>query len=136
MSDKLVIEFYESFSLDPVATILSTYGGDNPISAAFTLRDFLGQVQELEDPRFGDAGVLAARFIVWHSTHSAGTQGLEGYDAALIHKEADYGYQLARVFAGPDGASVEIVQDQYTTPEEWESAKIVLGSLRPSSISR
>ena len=132
MSDKLVVEFYDQFLPTPVATVLSLHGGDNPASAALTLCDFLGQIQKLEKPRFEDAGVLAARFIIWHSTHVGGKRGLEVYDAALIHQATDYGYQLARVYATEDRPSVEIVQDRYTTTEEWESAEIYLKALNLS----
>jgi hypothetical protein len=108
---------------------LTLHGGDNPTSAALTLCDFIGQVRILKEPRLDDAGLLAVRFIIWQSAIVGGEKDIEGYEATLIHPETDYGYQLARVYANEAHLSVEIVRDQYTTPEEMTSAEILLKSL-------
>lgn len=66
MSDKLVVEFYDlSNSGAPTACVLACHGGDNPSQAATTLTDFLMAVAGISEPRFEDAGLLAARFVAW-----------------------------------------------------------------------
>lgn len=129
MSDKLVVEFYDRLSPTPVATVLTLHGGDNPASAALTLCDFIGQVRVLQEPRFEDAGVLAARFIIWQTASVGGEKDIEPYEVTLIHPAIEYGYQLARVYANEGRPSIEIVRDQYTTPEEMTSAETLLKSL-------
>ena len=126
MSEKLIVEFYEQTSTSPVATVLSIHGGDNPVSAALTLCDFLNQISKLDRSDFNDAGLLAARFIIWHATHVDGPRGLEISDVMLIQNAKDYGYQTARVHALQERPYVEIVEDQYSTAEELESAAFLL----------
>lgn len=126
MSDKLVVEFVGE-DKDVVAVVFALHGGDNPPAAALTIADFLNQVAKLDEPRFDDAGLLAARFVVWQSGISKGAGDLTFLDVVLISRADSYGYQLARVYAQDDRPYVHIVRDQYSTPDEMYEAAILLG---------
>lgn len=131
MSDRLVIEFYDSGVSIPAAAVLVWYGGDNPADAALTISDFLQLISGLASPRFDSAGLLAARFIVWHGSHVERT-GLNISDIILITPAAVYQYQLARIYASPDGPRVEIVPDDYSTPGELKAAFEILTRFKVS----
>ncbi len=91
MSDKLVIEFIGE-DKQTVAVVFAYHGGDNPAAAALTIADFLNQVEKLDEPRFDDAGLLAARFVVWQSSISNGAGELAFLDVSLISRAEEYGY--------------------------------------------
>jgi hypothetical protein len=132
MSDKLVVEFYESRKdARPAFAILSFHGGDNPVSASLTISDFLS-VATGPLPTSGqnpDVYQLASQFIFWSSMNwppitSFRNQCLE---AELIPVSNNYAYQTVRIFADSDGTSVQIVPDEFTTDEEMFEGNILLG---------
>jgi len=127
MSDKLVVEFYglEDAAI-PVACVLACHGGDNPSSAATTLADFLDSVTTLSEPRFDDAGVLAARFVVWQAAQEADHDSLDFYGVALVPFQISHGYQTARVYADKRRPYVHCVSDEWTTSQELMEASIIL----------
>ncbi len=126
MSDKLVVEFVGE-DKQTVAVVFALHGGDNPPAAALTIADFLNRVAKLDEPRFDDAGLLAARFVVWQSGISKGAGELAFLDVVLIPRTESYGYQLARVHALPDRPYIHIVRDRYSTADEMYEAAILLG---------
>src|SRR5438105_3204114 len=98
MSDKLIVEFYGTEdSAMPVACVLACHGGDNPSSAATTLTDFFDSVSVVPEPRFDDAGVLAARFVVWQSAQEADRGSLDFYGVVLVPFQTNSDYQTVRV---------------------------------------
>lgn len=128
MSDKLTVEFYgPEDSAKPVACVLACHGGDNPSSAATTLADFFDSVSALAEPRFDDAGVLAARFVVWQTAQEANANSFDFYGVALVPFQTSYGYQTARVYACESRPYVHFVNDEWTTPQELMEASIILG---------
>jgi hypothetical protein len=126
MSDKLVVEFAGE-DKQIIAVVFALHGGDNPPAAALTIADFLNQIAKLDEPRFNDAGLLAARFVVWQSGISKGPGELAFHDVVLIPRADDYGYQLARVYAQDDRPYVHIVRDKYSTWDELTDAATLLG---------
>ena len=127
MSDKLVVEFYGSKeSTIPVACVVASYGGDNPSSGATTLSDFFDSISALAEPRFYDASVLAARFVVWQAIQESGQNPLECFSVFLIPFETVYGYQTVRVYADADRPYVHCVNDEWTTPQELMEAALIL----------
>lgn len=127
MSDRLIIEFYSRVNSEqPVATVLALFGGDNPLSAATTLSDFFTRVSKLSRPRFDDAGLLAARFISWEGSKSAGADSLDFIDVVLQERVNVHGYQTARVYAQELRPYVHLVIDDYTACEELADAADVL----------
>ncbi|HEY0309407.1 MAG TPA: hypothetical protein VGB94_14690 [Acidobacteriaceae bacterium] len=132
MSEKLILEFYGSdISQQPVACILARWGGDNPSSAATTLADFFSAIRNLSNPRFEDAGLLAARFVSWQGQKDSGEQSYDFIDVCLIRTQEAYDYQVVRIYTdGEFCPRVEFVQDQYTIKEELEQAAIIMGECR------
>ena len=134
MSDKLVVEFYDlSNSGAPTACVLACHGGDNPSQAATTLTDFLMAVAGISEPRFEDAGLLAARFVAWEGQRGSRKTSFDFLDVSIIPPNQAHGYQVARVYAGSGPyPRVEFVPDQYTTAQEDEEA---LAIMRPFSLA-
>jgi len=132
MSEKLILEFYGSdTSQEPVACILAHWGGDNPSSAATTLADFFSAIRNLSNPRFEDAGLLAARFVSWQGQKDSGEQSYDFIDVCLIRTQEAYDYQVVRIYTdGEFCPRVEFVQDQYATKEELEQAAMIMGECR------
>jgi hypothetical protein len=127
MSDKLVVEFYCLENLaQPVASVLARHGGDNPSSAATTLADFFDTISALPESRFDDVGILAARFIAWESSRSAGLNPSDSIDVSLVPFQENYGYQTARVYARINRPYVHCVEDEWTTEQEMIEAAIIL----------
>jgi hypothetical protein len=140
MSDKLIVEFYSFEHPElPVACVLACHGGDNPSSAATTLADFFESVSALSEPRFGDAGLLAARFIVWQAAQELDRGSLDFSGVALVPFQPSNGYQTVRVYSGEHRPYVHCVKDEWTTRHELIEAAIILrqnsvGSLRQRAI--
>ena len=129
MSDKLVVEFYDSVDSPlPVACVLASHGGDNPSTAATTLGDFFEALSGLDDARVEDAGLIAARFISWKGAQGSNNLPFDFIDVALIPFEASYGYQVARVFAQGGRPNVHLVRDEWTTEQEMAEAALIFGS--------
>jgi hypothetical protein len=127
VSDKLVVEFYSQDSpAEPLASILATFGGDNPSSAATTLCDFFDRISTLREPRFDDASVLAARFIVWESSKSGGGGQLEFTHVSLLRGGGPSPYQTVRVYEREGRPYVHCVIDKYTTANELQEAAFIL----------
>jgi len=127
MSDKLIVEFYShEDSATPVACVLACHGGDNPSSAATTLADFFDSVSALAEPRFDDAGVLAARFVVWQALQEADRNSLDFYGVTLVPFQKSNGCQTMRVYANERRPHVHCVHDEWTTPKELVEASIIL----------
>ena len=128
MSDKLIVEFYAAHDLaTPAACVFAFHGGDNPSSAATTLADFFDALASLSDPRYNDASVLAARFVVWEACKSSESNRLDFNDVSITPFQEDYGYQVARVYTDDDRPYVHCVTDQWTTDGELLEAAIILG---------
>jgi len=140
MSDKLIVEFYNANEPEvPIACVLACHGGDNPSSAATTLADFFDSVSALPEPRFNDAGVLAARFVVWQALQEADRDSLDFNGLALVPFQTSNVYQTARVYAGKHRPYVHCVSDRWTTRQELREASIILrqtsiGPLEPMAI--
>jgi len=127
MSDKLVVEFYDSKnSTAPVACVLACHGGDNPSSAATTLSDFFADISHLAESRFDDASVLAARFVVWESGKGSSYRSFDFTDVGIMPFQETYGYQIARVYACGDLPYVHFVRDEWTSEQELVEAAIIL----------
>jgi hypothetical protein len=127
MSDKLIVEFYSSEdSATPVACVLASHGGDNPSSAATTLADFFDSVSALAEPRFDDAGILAARFVVWQAVQEADRNSLDFYGVTLVPFQTSNGCQTMRVYVNERRPYVHCVSDEWTTPQELREASIIL----------
>ncbi len=128
MSDKLIVEFYSRDQLEkPKASILASHGGDNPSSAATTLKDFFDEVSSLRDPRFNDISVLAARFVVWESSKSAADGSLDFIDVAILDIDGPNPYQTARVYEHNTRPYVHFVTDEFTSAQELIDAALILG---------
>lgn len=127
MSDKLIVEFYESDdSVIPTACVLACHGGDNPASAATTLADFFEELSSLRDPGHIDAGLLASRFVVFESSKGSGSSHLDFNDVSIVPFQQKYGYQTVRVFARKGRAYVHCVKDKWTSAKELLDAAIIL----------
>lgn len=136
MSDKLVVEFYDSSGSDtPIACVLACHGGDNPPQAATTLTDFFTAIAGVLDPRFEDAGLLAARFVAWEGQRGSGRRSFDFLDVAIIPPHQAHGYQVARVYAGREShPRLELVRDQYTTTQEMEEAMAIIRATSKKSV--
>jgi hypothetical protein len=129
MSDKLIVEFYCANEPEvPVACVLACHGGDNPSSAATTLSDFFDSVSAASEPRYDDAGVLAARFVVWQAVQEQENDrdSLEFNGVVLIPFQTSHGYQTVRVYACKHRPYVHCVEDEWTTCRELIEASIIL----------
>ncbi len=129
MSDKLVVEFYESRKdTHPAFAILSFHGGDNPVSASLTISDFLSATKSHSSTQNSDVYGLVSQFIVWSSTNwpPIGRLGAQCLEAELIPVSNKYGYQTVRIFAGSEPLSVELVPDEFTTDEEMHEGNEIL----------
>lgn len=127
MSDKLIVEFYDSKNgQQPIVTVLAFYGGDNPSVGATTLADYFNRLGDLTDPRYDDAGLLSARFIACESAKCAGTDIPDFSGVALVPFNSVQGYQVARVYAQEPRPYVHFVTDEWTSPKELEEASLIL----------
>jgi hypothetical protein len=127
MSDKLILEFYDPAPLHTFcACIYAAHGGDSPSSAAVTLLDFFEAVSSQLDPRWSDAGLLAAKFVVWESAKSSSPGSLDFIDVAVIPPQRTYGYQLVRLYTQDGRPHVHCVPDQWTTEQELRDAATIL----------
>jgi hypothetical protein len=136
VSDKLVVEFYDSVDTNvPTACVLAYYGGDNPSQAATTLTDFFTALSGIPDPRFDDAGLLAARFVAWEGQRYSTENPFDFLAVTIIPPHQSHGCQVARIYAGRSShPRIEFVRDQYTTTEEIEEAKVIIGATLGKSI--
>ena len=120
MSDKLVIEFFQQDGnrANPVAAVMSLHGGDNPVSAALTISDFLASIRTSSPAQNFDAYTLASLFILWSATKGPSRSQFPCMEAELIPISTKYGYQAMRIFAGRERTRVELVRDEFTSDEE------------------
>ncbi len=119
MSERLVVEFYESLSSsEALCAVLAFHGGNNPVSAALTITDFFNQVSRFDDPRFDNASILAARFVAWQGAQGRRKTNFDFSDVAIIQPQDSYNYQSVRIYAQAERPFVHIVMDQYATPDE------------------
>lgn len=137
MSSVVVVEFYDRSGSPPIGCAQAFHGGENPSMAATTLSDFFENVRRLPEPRMDDAGLLAARFVVWASGSRAMADELAFSDVAVIPYEKSYGYQVARVYPAEGSKPyVHMVVDEWTKDRELAEAAIILGqeSVGPPAI--
>jgi hypothetical protein len=130
MSERLIVEFYEEGKRDkPVATVLAYHGGQDPEAAAFTLAAFFSALKTLEQPRFNDAQVLAARFVSWQGFECRlSAKPFDFIDVGIINDSKEYeGYLIARVHAHSVRPHVEFVKDSFCAANELSTASIILG---------
>ena len=125
MADKLVAEFYSNRSdTQPFASVLVVHGGDNPASAASTLRHFLSDCFAEAGRKEVDIHLAAAQLVVW-ANRLLDDSGL-GIAAFLVPNHGESPYQTARVYPSDRSLAVQIMRDEYSSESEFEDARLIL----------
>lgn len=128
MSDRLVVEFHHGGS-GPFETVLVLHGGDNPHSSSLTLASFLIGIAKVAREGHFDAYEVATRFLVSLCAHESGHDPKTPSEAFLIAPDADYPYQLCRVYVEDGLFKVDVVLDEYSTREEVKEAVAIWDSV-------
>jgi hypothetical protein len=130
MSEKMIIEFYESMEHSPIAVVLVHHCGEDPAAAALTVAGFVASVKDAKKSDWIDAGDLVSRFVLWEADLSGTSISSPHIGTSFLPYASQYPYQLVRLRATNGAVGVEIVLDEYSTEAELEEATTILAAVR------